>query len=157
MRPTPVAVVSNDPATVIFPACVGVREREFTPRSSRGGQGLGIGACTCEGENCVRCFLWCTCARDLRTADTRPRSRERIEGGNQGVRYASPDSTLLPSPYLRANGDNGRSRSSIAPQISSGSLFVAASRSGPRRNVRYIDEAPRSCTTRARNKRSRAN
>jgi len=69
---------SNDPATVIFPACVGVREREFTPHSSEGLKRPRGDACTCEGENRhrVRCFCVAPCARVHEiSAVAKPRSR----------------------------------------------------------------------------------
>lgn len=115
VRPTLVAVVSSDPATVIFPACVGVREREFTPRSSRGG-GQGIGACTCEGEDRVRCFLCRTCARarsaDRRYAAARPRAAGSIVPSREEtrcVRYASRIPRCFSAPICRgpASRDDG--------------------------------------------------
>lgn len=69
------------PQTVIFPACVGVREREFTPRSSEGGwAGKGIGACTCEGENRhrVRCFCVAR-VREISGPQIRGREAESVD------------------------------------------------------------------------------
>lgn len=86
VRPTPVAVVSNDPATVIFPACVGVREREFTPcsfggRTGKEGASAGGRRVHVLGRESPSCkvFLCCTCARDPRGyAVAKPRAATRI-------------------------------------------------------------------------------
>lgn len=51
-------VVSSDPATVIFPSCVGVREREFTPPVSGDDD-----ACRQAREG-RPCKVRRTCARD---------------------------------------------------------------------------------------------
>jgi hypothetical protein len=117
-------LASSDPATVILPR-VGVREREFTPRGSRGSD---------EGERRVQRKGWIaprkvdkvrrTCARDpeipqihaqLKAAATTSSGKmEDRRGGEGGVAVSLARSPLLVAIAIRRERSQSRYRSLLA-------------------------------------------
>lgn len=95
--------VSSDPATVIFPSCVGVREREFTPLAPGGRRRVQPasrrGRQAREDPRSKVSKVRCTCARDPRV-DTREAAELKAASGWKcvDVRRVSDSVSLFSSP-----------------------------------------------------------